>query len=168
MRRFIPMTLLALGLAPPLRAAAATADTVVVYVVRHAEKLDDSRDPPLSEAGRARAEELARMLADAGITHVWSTDYDRTRSTVAPAARARGLEVRLYDPTDGDVARQLAATPGRHLVSGHSNTVPALVRALGGNPGNLIADSEYDRFYVVVLGGPAPVTVQLRWGARPQ
>ncbi|MEK7379549.1 MAG: hypothetical protein AAB075_00895, partial [Gemmatimonadota bacterium] len=46
---------------------------VVVYLVRHAEKVDDSRDPLLSPAGTVRAQLLAGMLTDAGITHVWST-----------------------------------------------------------------------------------------------
>jgi phosphohistidine phosphatase SixA len=154
------------------RANAATvpaADTVVVYLVRHAEKADTSRDPALSPAGKARAAELARMLGDAGVTQVWSTDFERTRSTARPTAEARGLQVQIYDPNDlKGFAARLAATPGRHLVVGHSNTTPALVRALGGTPGNLMADSEYDRFYVVTLGGTAPVTVQLRWGAVPQ
>jgi len=167
------LVLAGLALLVPSRAAEAAvptaADTVVVYLVRHAEKLDDSRDPPLSEVGKARATELARLLADAGVTHVWSTDFDRTRSTSRPAAEAMGLEIRLYDANDlKGFAAQLAATPGRHLVVGHSNTTPALVRALGGTPGNLMGDGEYDRFYAVFLGGPAPTTLQLRWGAGPR
>jgi broad specificity phosphatase PhoE len=141
-------------------------DTVVVYLVRHAEKLDDSRDPPLSGAGQARATELARLLQDAGVTHVWSTDFQRTRTTGQPTAESRGLTVQVYDANDlKGFAAKLAATPGRHLVVGHSNTTPALVRALGGNPGNLMGDAEYDRFYAVMLGASGPVTLQLRWGA---
>jgi broad specificity phosphatase PhoE len=170
MTRLLLAGLLSVLLSVPARAAAApVADTVVVYLVRHAEKADDSRDPPLSEAGKARAVELSRMLADAGVTHVWSTDFERTRATGRPTAEARGLQVEIYDPTDLKAfAARLAATPGRHLVVGHSNTTPGLVRALGGAPGNLMGDGEYDRFYAVVLGGTAPVTVQLRWGAPPK
>jgi broad specificity phosphatase PhoE len=151
---------------PAEAATPAAADTVVVYLVRHAEKADDSRDPPLSETGKARAVELTRLLTDAGVTHVWSTDFDRTRSTGRPTAEARGLEVRFYDAGDlKGFAAQLASIPGRHLVVGHSNTTPALVGALGGTPGNLMADSEYDRLYVVTLSGTTRTTVQLRWGA---
>jgi broad specificity phosphatase PhoE len=164
----VAFVLLSMGGIRSARASALPAvDTLVVYLVRHAEKLDDSRDPPLSEAGKTRAAELARLLADAGVTHVWSTDFERTRSTARPTATARGLELRIYDPSDlKGFATQLAATGGRHLVVGHSNTTPALVGALGGQPGNLIADSEYDRFYVVTLGSGAPVTVQLRYWAQ--
>lgn len=171
MKRAVTRTALAvlalLAVAPfPVLAQAARQDTVVVYLVRHAEKQDDSRDPPLSDAGRRRAAELARLLADAGVTHAWSTDYQRTRTTAEPIAAARGLTVALYDPSDlPGFARQLMATPGRHLVVGHSNTTPTLARALGGNGGNLIGDAEYDRLYILTRAGDRVTTVQLRWGA---
>lgn len=151
----------------PESPAAAEAADVVVYLVRHAEKVDDSRDPDLSEAGHARAGTLAHVLADAGVTHVHSTDYIRTRDTAAPAAAALGIDVSLYDPRDLDAfAATLAATPGRHLVVGHSNTTPALVSALGGDAGDAIDEAgEYDRLYVVVLGGGEPRTLLLRYGS---
>lgn len=146
--------------------ALAQSGAAVVYLVRHAEKADDSRDPPLSEAGKARAGELARLLADAGVTHIWSTNLLRTRHTGQPLAEKLGLTIETYNPGQlAEFAARLKATPGRHLVLGHSNTTPALVKALGGDPGAEIPDSEYDRFYVVTFGAGAPVTVQLRFGA---
>lgn len=164
--RRVSVALLVLALGVTLPAAAQATDTVVVYLVRHAEKLDDSRDPPLSEVGQRRALELARLLTDAGVTHAWSTDYERTRATAQPTAASRGLTVRLYDANNlAGVAAQLLGMPGRHLVVGHSNTTPALVRALGGNGGNLIGDLEYDRLYVLTKAGDHITTVQLRWGA---
>ena len=137
---------------------------LVVYLVRHAEKVDDSRDPGLSPAGSARAQLLAGMLKDAGITHVWSTDYQRTRLTAAPTAAALGLAVELYNPADpaGFVAL-LRSTPGRHLVVAHSNTTPGLVKALGGDPQGEMVDTEYDRLYLVTIGG-AVTSVLLRYG----
>ena len=44
-------------------------------------------------------------------------------------------------------------------------TTPALVATLGGEPGTPIADSEYDRLYLVVLSGSGAVTSLLRFGA---
>ncbi len=147
------------GVPAPGRAAS------VAYLVRHAEKVDDSRDPALSPAGEARARELARILGNAGITHVWSTDFQRTRHTAAPIAAALGLQVRTYNPSDlAGFAAELRRTPGRHLVVGHSNTTPGTVEALGGDPGPLTPDTEYDRLYVVVMAAPA-TTVMLRFGA---
>ena len=141
---------------------------VVVYVVRHAERAEDgTSDPPISEAGRERASLLGDMLRDAGVTHIHTTDLKRTRQTGAPLAERLNLALEVYDPKDLPAfAARLRATPGRHLVLGHSNTTPALVAALGGAPGDPIADNEYDRLYVLVIPPVGPITTTLlRYGA---
>ena len=82
MTSLLPALLLAL-------APQAPADTVqppTVVVVRHAEKADASRDPSLSEAGRARALALDSALADARVTAVIVTPYRRNAETAAPVA----------------------------------------------------------------------------------
>jgi len=48
-------------------------DLLVVFLVRHAEKVDQSMDPDLSEDGYLRAEALALALADANIEQVHSS-----------------------------------------------------------------------------------------------
>jgi len=140
--------------------------STLVVLVRHAEKVDDSRDPDLSPEGLSRSAQLAVMLEDVGFDHVWSTDYTRTRDTAAPTAQAAALSVELYDPGDlAAIAANLTALGGRHLVVGHSNTTPQLVAALGGDPGSPIDDAEYDRLYVVNVGSDGTATtVLLRFG----
>lgn len=142
-------------------------EDVVVYLVRHAERAEDgTNDPPISEAGQARARLLAEMLKDAGVTHIHSTDYERTRQTGRPLSDASGIEMTSYDPRDLDgFAAHLRATPGRHLVLGHSNTTPALVQALGGSPGEPIDEFEYDRLYIVVVDHDGVSSILLRFGA---
>ena len=142
----------ALLFAAPLPALAQQGE-VVVIVVRHAERAEDgTNDPPISTAGEHRAAVVAGMLANVPLTHVHSTDLRRTRSTAAPTVRATGLALDIYDPRDLDgFADRLRLSPGRHLVVGHSNTNPALVEALGGDPGPPIEEMEYDRGYVVVV-----------------
>ncbi len=138
------------------------ADSGKAYLVRHAEKVTsgeamlvaDPRDPPLTEAGQARAEALADRLEGAGIRAIWSTDYVRTQATAAPLAARLGIEVQSYDPSDlAGFAEVLKASPDETvLVVGHSNTTPQLAEALGGDPGTEIDEaSEYDRLYVVDL-----------------
>ena len=106
---------------------------LTVFLVRHAEKAEDSRDPELSRPGHARAAELAVLLGDRGIEHVHSTDFIRTRDTAGPVAATLGVE--LYDPSDLPAfAARLGRDGGRHLVVGHSNTTPPLVELLGGKP----------------------------------
>ena len=58
----------------------------VIFLARHAEKTDESHDPQLSGTGRQRAAELAQLLRDAGIEHIHSTDFNRTKDTAAPLA----------------------------------------------------------------------------------
>ncbi|MDT8341322.1 MAG: histidine phosphatase family protein [Longimicrobiales bacterium] len=134
---------------------AAPAEASLIYLVRHAERAqDDPRDPRLAPAGEARAEELARVLAGAPLTGVFSTDLRRTRATARPVAAAHGLEVEVYDSRPAGLAAlaaELRARPGHHLVVGHSNTTPELVGLLGGDPGPPIPESEYDRLYVVLV-----------------
>jgi broad specificity phosphatase PhoE len=164
---------LALTLLAPAVLEAQEAEPVVVVLVRHAEKADDDpRDPDLTPEGTARAELLARTLGDAAITAVWSSDLRRTRRTAEPVARAAGVEVRLYEPSGVEAQRALVDTllhtPGRHLVVGHSNTLPALVRALGGDARGEIDDAEYDRLYVVTIGPDGAVSsTLLRFGPPP-
>lgn len=158
------------GLVSGYGAHALTAQTApqatVIYLVRHAEKVDDSADPDLSDAGRIRAAELARVLGAAGVTAVFSSDFKRTRQTAEPLAEALGLTIATYDPRDpAATASMLRSRGGRTLVVGHSNTVPGLVVALGGGPVNAIEDSEYDRLYIVVLSGEQVTTNLLRYGA---
>ena len=52
------------------------------------------------------------------------------------------------------------------VVAGHSNTLPAIIAALGGPAGVEIADDDFDDLFVVTVpcGGDARV-VRLRYGA---
>lgn len=144
---------------------------VTVFIVRHAEKESAGRNPVLSEAGKRRATLLAQILRDAELTHVYSTDYNRTMMTAAATADAEGLQIKKYNPAKLTAfAKSLKQAGGRHLVVGHSNTTPALVKLLGGDPGLPIEEaSEYDRLYVVTIGAAGDTTsVLLRYGANQQ
>lgn len=139
-------------------------NSAVIYLVRHAERLDAADNPGLTEDGRRRAGDLAALLADADVQRVYSTDFLRSRETAAPLASALGLEITIYDP---DKLSELAATMlrqgGRYLVVGHSNTTPELVGALGGDPGPAIDEAaEYDRLYVVTVAADGSVSTDLR------
>lgn len=135
--------------------------TATVYLVRHAEKvtgealnsLPDPRNPPLTEAGAQRADELAGLLAEANIEKIWSTDTIRTRDTAQPLAERLGLPIEIYDASDLPAfAAVLKADPATALVVGHSNTTPNLAEALGADPGAPIVEAtEYNRLYVIDL-----------------
>ena len=175
-----PLALGALGFSPafafgapgpfpqsPLDPDPASDEPVVVYLVRHAEKAGDGTgDPPLAIAGRIRVQTLKALLADVDLTHVHTTDWKRTRDTARPFARDAGVELAIYDPRELEtLSADIKATPGHHLVAGHSNTTPQLVAALGGDPLGPIAELEYDRLYILVIQpGGATVSTVLRFG----
>lgn len=139
-----------------------------VFVVRHAEKATDSNAPetPLSEAGRARAEALARLLADAGVTVIYASDTVRAKDTAAPLAKARGLEVKVEGPQPAPLAKLIRERHANDvvLVVGHSNTVEPLLRELG-YAGEEKLSGEYGHLYVLTPGGPdgKPTLVHLRF-----
>jgi len=140
---------------------------LVVFLVRHAEKVDAGRDPELSAAGHERAAALAGALRSAEIRYVHSSDFIRTRDTAAPVAAELGLEVALYDPRDlPALVEELRRVGGRHLVVGHSNTTPSMVELLGGDPGSAIDEAgEYDRLYVVTIDRDSTASsVMMRYG----
>jgi endoglucanase len=140
----------------------------VVFVVRHAEKVDESSDPDLSAAGHARAGRLADTLRDAGLTAAFATSRKRTQQTVAPAAARAGVPVTVLPAEDTPrLLAALAAAPAASaiLVGAHSNTVPAILAGLGHPAPVTIRADEYDALFVVVLQGEgsAPVVVRLRY-----
>jgi len=111
----------------------AASDTTTFILVRHAEKATTPpKDPPLTEAGRQRAQRLAESLKGARLDAVYSSAYQRTRQTAAPVAQAQGLTVIQYSPDDAAFAARLRVDHphGTVLVVGHSNTLPPLARAL--------------------------------------
>ncbi|OQB57874.1 MAG: Histidine phosphatase superfamily (branch 1) [Candidatus Aminicenantes bacterium ADurb.Bin147] len=133
-------------------AAGPAAAQQAVILVRHAEKADSSKDSALSEAGRARAEALAVLVAPLGITAVYASEYRRARLTAEPAAAALGLKVQTY--AAGDAAG----------VIGHSNTLPELMRRLGHPSEEIIADDDYGSLFVLLpQTGDTPVVVRLHY-----
>jgi len=143
--------------------SSARADTVLV-LVRHGEKVDESRDAELSDGGRSRARALAAILKDAGIGAVYSTDYIRTRETARPMAELISKPIEVYDGDKLEAfAKDLRARGARALVVGHSDTTPELVQLLGGEPGSPIAPDEYDRLYILTLSGGKTSTTLLRF-----
>lgn len=139
-----------------------------IFLVRHAERAGEAADDPgLTPVGQERARDLGRLLRDAGITRIHSSDTRRTRETARPLADELGIEVEIYDHRDPtDFLRELEASPGRHLVVGHSNTIPDLAQELGGRGYGEIEEAwEYDRLYVLTPGRDGVETILLRFGA---
>jgi broad specificity phosphatase PhoE len=172
----IKRTLICAGLLLALALPASAQQTV--FIVRHAERADtgsglkpaNDADPDLSAAGRARAESLATVLKDAAIASIYTTELKRTQQTAAPLAKSLGLSITTVKATDTPaLVAQLKSAKGNILVVGHSNTVPAIVKALGVTSPVTVADDEFDKLFVVTAststattGSPSLVLLRYR------
>jgi broad specificity phosphatase PhoE len=145
-----------------LAPCAAMAEPSAIYLVRHAEKMSEHGDPELTARGHVRAQHVSTLLARAGIAHVFSTPTKRTMQTAQPLAQQAALAVQSYDPRKpAALVEKIRASSGAVLVVGHSNTIPELVRLLGGAPGADIGDNEYDRLYQLTPGTGGAVNTVL-------
>lgn len=141
--------------------------TTTIVVVRHAEKAADGDDPDLTDIGRARAELLAKTLRSLPVRAVFTTPFARTRATVAPLCRDKKLEPVPLPAAEikGLVTRVMKENLGQTvLLCGHSNTVPAIVKAFGVREPVAIADDEFDWLFVVTLGPDGAQCLALRYG----
>lgn len=173
MRRFL--VLLAALLSGGSLVAQETPAATTVILVRHAEKaLEPQGDPHLSEAGAARAQALVQELAERGVGAIIVSEYARTRLTAEPLAERLGIEPEVASVRAGlrqhvlDIA---AAVRSRYagrtvLVVGHSNTLPAIIAALGAEV-EPICDGTYSNLYVVTLGSGGQASVEKRSFGAP-
>lgn len=146
---------------PILACAQAAGAKPTVFVVRHAEKdTIPHENPPLSVAGRARADSLAAALRDAGVTVIVTTQQLRTQQTAAPLAAALHFTP-VSVPIDGrkpdEHVRAVAAAVRRSaqhgeivLVVDHQSTLPGIIAALGAPRPATMCDVEFSNFYVLV------------------
>jgi broad specificity phosphatase PhoE len=141
-------------------------------LVRHAEKkIEPSNpDPDLAPEGVERAQEIARVFADAHINAIYATQYKRTQQTVKPLSDRTGVPVTLLDANQtNELLRRIQTTHRGQtvFVAGHNNTVPAIVSELSGETYPVIPESEYDNLYIVTIYrfGKAKV-IKLKYGNK--
>ncbi|MBV9009845.1 MAG: histidine phosphatase family protein [Verrucomicrobia bacterium] len=125
----------------------------VIFVVRHAEKLAMlGNDPNLSPAGQKRAEALARMLKDANIMAIFTSQFKRTQETAAPLAKATNVTSTSVAANDlPQLIQKLREGQGNALVVGHGDTIPQLMKMLGINEAVQIPDNDYGELFVVSM-----------------
>lgn len=143
------------------------------YIVRHAEKAQESSgttmqtagNPPLSDAGQQRAKDLAERLKGEKIGAIYSTNTIRTRETATPTAAQAGLTIQTYGRIDSSLINQFKALKSNTLIVGHSNTVDDLVNGLTGQQLlKDLPDAAYDNLYIITKKGKRLTLVQSKYG----
>lgn len=156
----------------PAGVQAVSESPTTLILIRHAEKAivpAENKNPDLSVAGQARAQELARMFGDSGIAAIYATQYKRTQQTVKPLADKLGLPVTQIEAnqTAELVKRIHAQNAGQVIfIAGHNNTVPEIIAAMGGPKLSIIPETEYDNLYILTVyrDGPAKL-IKMKYGS---
>jgi 2,3-bisphosphoglycerate-dependent phosphoglycerate mutase len=152
-----------------------------VFLVRHAEKADEPRpDPPLIEKGVARSQELARLLSAAHIKAIFTSQFLRTKQTAEPLAKQLGLRATTFalksNParpreiaveSTTELANKILEHSGESvLVVGHTNSIPDLIKMLGGDVVPTIDEKTFDDLFVVTVFGKGKAkVVQMKYGS---
>jgi len=130
-----------------------------IYLSRHAEKIKGISDPGLTEKGKNRAQWLSDFLKSKSVEVIYSTNYKRTLQTAQPVASVLKKDIIIYHPHHQEqLARRLLTDSRNSFISGHSNTLPELVKLLGGNPGVPMTERQYDRLYHLRVDDRGKVT----------
>ncbi|MCF6439801.1 histidine phosphatase family protein [Pseudoalteromonas luteoviolacea] len=121
-----------------------------IILVRHAEK-QKGVDPSLTQQGIKRAQIIAQMMLPYEPTKLYSTNYNRTKATLAPLADLIDTHISLYDAGNLEAfAHMLKKQTGTIVVAGHSNTTPELIKLLTERDVS-IAEDEFDKVFVVTF-----------------
>jgi broad specificity phosphatase PhoE len=157
---------------PP--AALAQTDRLVV-LVRHAEAGGEpADDPPLTAEGQERAQELARVLEEANVGSVIVSGRARTRLTGEPLSDTLGISPLVVDVSGGleqhvnAVAHAVLSQNDKAavLVVGHSNTIPAIIGALGGPMLADLCHDQFSRLFVLQIPADGPARlIKASYGA---
>jgi phosphohistidine phosphatase SixA len=152
-----------------------------VFLVRHAEKEDEPKqDPPLKKEGVTRSQDLARILGTANIKAIYTSQFVRTKQTAEPLTAKTGVSVTaltlkpnpanlrlIADESTAEVVNKILQRPGDSaLVIGHSNWLPDVIKALGGDVVPTIDEQKFDDLFIVTVYGKGKAkVVQLKYGA---
>lgn len=126
-----------------------------IILVRHAEKGTEA-DPGLTPDGQTRAQALADLMKASPPVMILTSPARRTQETAAPVAAQASVTPEVVPMPPGDMPAHVRAVaerlrtlkPGQvALVVGHSNTVPAIIKALGGPPLPNLPECAFDRLF---------------------
>jgi broad specificity phosphatase PhoE len=144
-------------------------EITTILLVRHAEKTTVPADNPvLNEQGKSRAEDLIRILGNAGIQAIYTSQYDRTRLTAEPIAKNLSITIRQIDAqkTPELVKEVLSKNKGQTvLIVGHSNSIPEIIQAFGGPAMDEIDETQYDNLFVLTLCNSGARLLKLKYGS---
>jgi len=127
-----------------------------VYLLRHAERLPGGQDG-LTDEGKEHAKALVRLMRNAKIKAIYTSEFERTKQTAKPLADSLGLTIiPLPHDQPGHTFNAIRADHPHDvvLVVGHSGSVPAMIKLW--DPSLIVSideATEFDRLFFLVPAG---------------
>lgn len=148
-------------------AGQAQTQPATVILVRHAEKgAEPANNPPLTDAGVARASSIGAALKDAGVSFVYTNQFARTSQTakvIADSTHAQLVTIPIskLDQWVGDLVSHVKQDGGGKVIVivGHSNTFGAISKGMGGAMLPDVPDAQYDDLFILTVQDGQPTRV---------
>lgn len=125
-----------------------------IYIIRHAER-DPGHNPPLNWKGQKRAKLVKEMLADSGITVIYSPDLIRNRETAAPLAKALNITPKLVPYEILDDTYQVALYVKKHI---WNEDLGKKILFIGNQKGSGVEMGNLQEFYKAIGGSGIPMS----------
>jgi 2,3-bisphosphoglycerate-dependent phosphoglycerate mutase len=137
-----------------------TSCTTKYYIVRHAEKVDNTEESLLTNEGRKRASDLGNYFVSNRIKldSIFTSDAPRTMLTGTIVTLATGIYIEPVKHRDQNslnvfVERLKKISNKNVLIVSHSTVIPNLIQKMSGLNIRNINEDEYDNLYILTRKG---------------
>ncbi len=136
------------------------------YLIRHAEKdrsNPENKNPDLTKKGMERANYWASYFDSIPLNSIYTTDFRRTKETIAPISKLKDINPRIYSPNKLDFNQFIKSNNGKSvLISGHSNTTPYMVNKIIGEKrfSDMLDSDNKSLFIIKIVNSKSTVEVR--------
>lgn len=129
-------------------------DQTQIYFLRHAEIDKSTKDKPLNTKGKTRADELVKHFSGKRITHIYATHTDRTRDTVAPLAKKRGVSLKQIPAPGSSIKGETVTNRSKGKIA-----IKPLIKTLQNLPkgSSVVVSANSGNIFAVMAGMGVPV-----------
>lgn len=128
-----------------------TENTTTIFLIRHAEKQDDTKNTDLSAQGFERAENWRKYFENTQINVFYSSGFQRARHTCQSMAFSRDKNITIYKNHLMNLKNVMEENRGKTImIVGHSNRIPTFINTLLGEEKYAeISESEFGNLYII-------------------
>lgn len=130
-------------------------ETTTIYLIRHAEKADSTKNPELSDEGLKRAVRWTKYFEKKNIDYFYTTLTRRTQMTCSTIATSKQKDMIFYDASKFSLKEIIEKHHGKTiLIVGHSNTIPSQINTfLEKEIYPQIDENQFGNLYTISISG---------------